>query len=113
MNAMEEVFAESMPREMGFDYLGMSFQEKKAQQGVPASAVFAFSLLFVFLILAALYESARPSNIRYKGGVTSYLEVLTNETNYFAAELNLAQAQANELLALVQLYQALGGGWQQ
>jgi HAE1 family hydrophobic/amphiphilic exporter-1 len=57
MNAMEEVFAETMPREMGFDYLGMSFQEKKAQQGVPASAVFAFSLLFVFLILAALYES--------------------------------------------------------
>jgi hydrophobic/amphiphilic exporter-1 (mainly G- bacteria), HAE1 family len=57
MNTMEEVFTETMPREMGFDYLGMSFQEKKAQQGVPASAVFAFSLLFVFLILAALYES--------------------------------------------------------
>ncbi len=46
-----------MPREMGFDYMGMSFQEKKAQQGVPAWVVFAFSLLFVFLILAALYES--------------------------------------------------------
>jgi HAE1 family hydrophobic/amphiphilic exporter-1 len=46
-----------MPREMGFDYLGMSFQEKKAQEGVPAWVVFAFSLLFVFLILAALYES--------------------------------------------------------
>ena len=57
MAAMEEVFAQTMPREMGYDYLGMSFQEKKAQQGVPASAVFAFSLLFVFLILAALYES--------------------------------------------------------
>jgi HAE1 family hydrophobic/amphiphilic exporter-1 len=42
---------------MGFDYIGMSFQEKKAQEGVPASAVFGFSLLFVFLILAALYES--------------------------------------------------------
>jgi HAE1 family hydrophobic/amphiphilic exporter-1 len=42
---------------MGFDYMGMSFQEKKAQQGVPAWVVFAFSLLFVFLILAALYES--------------------------------------------------------
>src|SRR4029077_10645295 len=52
-----EVFAQTMPREMGFDYMGMSFQEKKAQQGVPASAVFGFSLLFVFLILAALYES--------------------------------------------------------
>jgi HAE1 family hydrophobic/amphiphilic exporter-1 len=46
-----------MPREMGFDYLGMTFQEKQAQQGVPAWVVFAFSLLFVFLILAALYES--------------------------------------------------------
>jgi len=41
------------------------------------------------------------------------LKFFTNETNYFTAELNLAQAQANELLALVQLYQALGGGWQQ
>ncbi len=55
--ALEEVFAQTMPREMGFDYMGMSFQEKKAQQGVPAWVVFAFSLLFVFLILAALYES--------------------------------------------------------
>ena len=58
-------------------------------------------------------DAARLSNIRYKGGATSYLEVLTNETNFFAAKLNLAQAQANELLALVQIYQALGGGWQQ
>src|SRR5467141_1534186 len=57
MAALEEVFDQTMPREMGYDYSGMSFQEKKAQQGVPASAVFAFSLLFVFLILAALYES--------------------------------------------------------
>ena len=46
-----------MPREMGFDYLGMSFQEKKAREGVPAAAIFGFSLLFVFLILAGLYES--------------------------------------------------------
>ena len=64
------------------------------------------------LLTASAKDAARLSNIRYKGGVTSYLEVLTNETNYFAAELNLAQAQANELLALVQVYQALGGGWQ-
>ena len=55
--ALEQVFAETMPREMGFDYMGMSYQEQKAQQGVPASVVFGFSLLFVFLILAALYES--------------------------------------------------------
>jgi len=46
-----------MPREMGFDYMGMSFQEKKAQEGVSTSVIFGFSLLFVFLILAALYES--------------------------------------------------------
>jgi HAE1 family hydrophobic/amphiphilic exporter-1 len=57
MNALEDVFRKTMPREMGFDYLGMSFQEKKAREGVPAAAIFGFSLLFVFLILAGLYES--------------------------------------------------------
>lgn len=57
MKALEDVFASTMPKEMGYDYMGMSFQEKKAQQGVPASVIFGFSLLFVFLILAALYES--------------------------------------------------------
>jgi HAE1 family hydrophobic/amphiphilic exporter-1 len=46
-----------MPREMGYDYMGMSYQEKKSQEGVPTWAIFGFSLLFVFLILAALYES--------------------------------------------------------
>jgi hydrophobic/amphiphilic exporter-1 (mainly G- bacteria), HAE1 family len=55
--ALEEVFKQTMPREMGFDYLGMSFQEQKAREGVPAWVVFSLSLLFVFLILAALYES--------------------------------------------------------
>jgi HAE1 family hydrophobic/amphiphilic exporter-1 len=57
MAALEDVFRKTMPPQMGFDYLGMSFQEKRAQEGVPASAIFGFSLLFVFLILAALYES--------------------------------------------------------
>src|ERR1700691_5902559 len=57
MKALEDVFDQTMPREMGYDYMGMSFQEKKAQEGVSSSAVFGFSLLFVFLILAALYES--------------------------------------------------------
>jgi HAE1 family hydrophobic/amphiphilic exporter-1 len=57
MQAMEEVFDQTMPREMGYDYKDMSFQEKKAQQGVPPAVIFGFSLLFVFLILAALYES--------------------------------------------------------
>ncbi len=56
-NAIEEVFRQTMPREMGFDYSGMSFQEQKAKQGVPPAAIFGLSLLFVFLILAALYES--------------------------------------------------------
>ena len=57
MAAMEAVFAETMPAEMGYDYMGISFQEKKAQEGVPPSVIFGFSLLVVFLILAALYES--------------------------------------------------------
>jgi HAE1 family hydrophobic/amphiphilic exporter-1 len=55
--ALEEVFKQTMPGEMGFDYMGMSYQEQKARQGLPASVIFGFSLLFVFLILAALYES--------------------------------------------------------
>jgi HAE1 family hydrophobic/amphiphilic exporter-1 len=46
-----------MPHEMGFDYMGMSYQEQKAREGIPAWVIFAFSLVFVFLILAALYES--------------------------------------------------------
>jgi hydrophobic/amphiphilic exporter-1 (mainly G- bacteria), HAE1 family len=55
--ALEEVFAQTMPSEMGFDYIGMSYQEQKAAQGVSPAAIFALSFLFVFLILAALYES--------------------------------------------------------
>ena len=55
--ALEDVFKQTMPGDMGFDYMGMSYQEQKARQGVPASVIFGFSLLFVFLILAALYES--------------------------------------------------------
>jgi HAE1 family hydrophobic/amphiphilic exporter-1 len=57
MKALEETFDKTMPREMGYDYMGMSYQEKQAQLGVPTWAIFSFSLLFVFLILAALYES--------------------------------------------------------
>jgi HAE1 family hydrophobic/amphiphilic exporter-1 len=55
--ALEDVFNQTMPREMGFDYIGMSYQEQKARQGLSSSVIFGFSLLFVFLILAALYES--------------------------------------------------------
>jgi HAE1 family hydrophobic/amphiphilic exporter-1 len=57
MGALEEVFAASMPKEVGYDYLGMSYQEKKALEGVPVSVIFGLSMLFVFLILAAQYES--------------------------------------------------------
>jgi HAE1 family hydrophobic/amphiphilic exporter-1 len=55
--ALEEVFKQTMPPEMGFDYMGMSYQEQKAREGIPSSVIFGFSLLFVFLVLAALYES--------------------------------------------------------
>jgi HAE1 family hydrophobic/amphiphilic exporter-1 len=55
--ALEDIFKQTMPREMGFDYSGISFLEQKARQGVPPAAIFGLSLLFVFLILAALYES--------------------------------------------------------
>jgi hydrophobic/amphiphilic exporter-1 (mainly G- bacteria), HAE1 family len=55
--ALEDVFKQTMPSEMGFDYMGMSYQEQKAREGVPPTVIFGFSLLFVFLILAALYES--------------------------------------------------------
>jgi len=55
--ALEDVFHQTMPPEMGFDYMGISRQEQKAREGIPAWAIFAMSFLFVFLILAALYES--------------------------------------------------------
>jgi hydrophobic/amphiphilic exporter-1 (mainly G- bacteria), HAE1 family len=57
MHALEAVFTGTMPRDMGYDYLGMSFEEKRAQEGISPVAIFLVSLLFVFLILAALYES--------------------------------------------------------
>ena len=62
-------------------------------------------------LVESAQDAARLSEVRFKAGTTDYLEVLTNETNSFSAELGLAQAQGNELTALVQLYQALGGGW--
>jgi multidrug efflux system outer membrane protein len=52
------------------------------------------------------------ANVRYDGGVTSYLEVLYSEQELFTAELQLARALGDELLSVVQLYRALGGGWQ-
>jgi multidrug efflux system outer membrane protein len=63
-------------------------------------------------LVASAQDATRLSHMRYSGGVASYLEVLTNDTNYFSAELGLVQAQLNERLALVQLYKSLGGGWE-
>jgi len=65
------------------------------------------------LLTQAARQTNQLSEVLYKNGGASYLQVLTSETNYFSAELNLVQAQLNERLALVQLYQSLGGGWQQ
>ena len=65
------------------------------------------------MLARAAEDAAQLSGKRYQAGTTNYLEVLTNETNYLSAELGLAQARLNELLALVQIYKALGGGWQQ
>lgn len=67
----------------------------------------------VGLLADYAHAASDLSEMRYKGGVTSYLEVLTNNTNYFSAELELARAQLSERLSLVQIYSALGGGWQQ
>jgi multidrug efflux system outer membrane protein len=63
-------------------------------------------------LTAAAEDATRLARLRYNGGSTSYLEVLTNDTNYYTAQLNLAVAQENEALSIVQLYSALGGGWQ-
>lgn len=63
-------------------------------------------------LVDVLRNSTKLSNIRYDGGVTSYLEVLDNERQLFTSELDLATSQRDELLAIVQLYRALGGGWQ-
>ncbi len=65
------------------------------------------------LLANAAQDSNRLAHVRYDGGSTGYLEVLTNDTKYFAAELALSQAKLNEMLSLVQIYSALGGGWQQ
>jgi multidrug efflux system outer membrane protein len=62
--------------------------------------------------VADLQESVRLSNLRYRGGTTTYLEVLDGQRSLFSAELTLAVARGNEYQTLVQLYRALGGGWQ-
>jgi outer membrane protein, multidrug efflux system len=64
-------------------------------------------------LVAASRDAVNLSNMRYKGGYSSYLDVLTNQTTLFSGELTLASAREEEMLSLVQLYNALGGGWQQ
>jgi multidrug efflux system outer membrane protein len=63
--------------------------------------------------VADLQETVRISTLRYKGGTTTYLEVLDGQRSLFGAELTLAAARGDEYRSLVQLYKALGGGWQQ
>ncbi len=64
------------------------------------------------LLVKAATDATRLARLRYQGGSTGYLEVLTTDSNLFAAQLNLVNAQQGEALTLVQLYGALGGGWQ-
>lgn len=65
------------------------------------------------LLTRSAGDALRLTTVRYQGGASSYLEVLDADTRLFAAQLVLAQAQLNELLAIVQIYRALGGGWEQ
>ena len=65
------------------------------------------------LLTVAARDTTRLANIRYRGGVTSYLEVLDSERQLFDAELGLARSRRDELLAVVRIYRALGGGWQE
>src|SRR4029079_15276487 len=64
-------------------------------------------------LTTAAEDATRLSNMRYRGGGASYLEVLDSETRFFTAQLQLAQAELRELQSFVQIYRSLGGGWQQ
>jgi multidrug efflux system outer membrane protein len=64
------------------------------------------------LLVASLRDASRLAHLRYEGGVDTLLNALFADTSLFSAELSLAQTKRNELLSLVQLYKALGGGWQ-
>ena len=65
------------------------------------------------LLVESAEDARRLTDVRYRGGASSYLEVLDSETRLFSAELGLVQAQLAELSAFVEIYRALGGGWQQ
>lgn len=99
MKALEEVFTETMPDGMGYDYFGMSYQEQQAAQGVPPSAIFGLSLLFVFLILAAQYESwSLPFSVLF-----------TTPVAVFGAFLGLSmRGMQNNLYAQIGLVMLIG-----
>ncbi len=90
MDALEDTFRQTMPSEMGYDYMAMSYQEKKAQEGISPMAIFGLSLLFVFLVLAALYESwALPFSVLLTVPIAvfgAYVALLSRsmENNVFA-----------------------------
>jgi len=63
-------------------------------------------------LVAAAQDATRLARVRYQGGATAYLEVLTTDSSLYSAQLNLVSAQQGEALSVVQLYSALGGGWQ-
>jgi len=69
-------------------------------------------MVIFHLPVGGVVDATRLARMRYQGGASSYLEVLTTDTNLFSAQLSLAAAQQQEALTLVQLYSALGGGWQ-
>ncbi|GAT33161.1 hydrophobic/amphiphilic exporter-1, HAE1 family [Terrimicrobium sacchariphilum] len=99
MKALEEVFAQTMPQGAGYDYFGMSYQEQQAAQGVPPAAIFGLSLLFVFLILAAQYESwSLPFSV-----------LLTTPIAVFGAFAGLAaRGMQNNLYAQIGLVMLIG-----
>ncbi|MBN9418010.1 MAG: efflux RND transporter permease subunit [Candidatus Eremiobacteraeota bacterium] len=111
MKALEEVFKETMPVEMGYDYMGMSFQEKKAQEGVSASVIFGLSLLFVFLILAALYESWKlPFSVLLSTPIAvfgAFLALFGRRMFSFATPNNIYQFE-NNLYAQIGMVMLIG-----
>ena len=105
MKALEEVFKETMPAGMGFDYMGMSFQEKVASEGVPASVIFGFSLLFVFLILAAQYESwALPFSVL----LVTPIAVFGAFAALYLLKLVAPQASENDVFTQIGLVMLIG-----
>ncbi|HXE15507.1 MAG TPA: efflux transporter outer membrane subunit [Bryobacteraceae bacterium] len=107
-------FSEAQKQEMVLSYQ-QSIQQafRDVSNSLIAYQKYRVARTHVEALTAAAKDASDLSHTRYQGGATSYLEVLTSETNYYSAELNLAAARFNERLALVQVYGALGGGWQQ